>query len=87
MRTYGQLHLEHALLEGGWPSRIGISMEIEVDVDRLRDYMMDKCGAAAFSGFPAAAMDAWEIEGMSGEELCREAERQGIDLRDFRVRH
>ena len=60
-----------------------ISMEIRVDVDRLRDYMVDDSGAAAFNGFPAAATDAWEYERMDGEELCREAERQGIDLRRF----
>ena len=61
-------------------------MEIRVDVDRLREYMLDEYGTAAFSGFPAAAMDAWEIESMSGEELCREAERRGIDLREFQSR-
>ena len=60
-------------------------MEIKVDVDRLREYMMDEYGTAAFGGFPIAALDAWEIERMSGDELCREAERKGIDLRDFRV--
>ena len=62
-----------------------MGMEIRVDVDRLREYMMDEYGTAAFSGFPAAVMDAWEIESMSGVELCREAERRGIDLRDFQA--
>ena len=60
-------------------------MEIRVDVDRLREYMLDEYGTAAFNGFPAAVMDAWEIEGMSGVELCREAERRGIDLRDIQA--
>lgn len=58
-------------------------MEIRVDVDRLRDYMEDECGTAAFNGFPAAMMDVWDIERMSGYELCEKAERMGIDLRRF----
>lgn len=61
-------------------------MEIRVDVDRLRERMLDDCGTAAFGGFPAAAADAWEIENMSGEELCREAERRGIDLMNYKSR-
>ena len=58
-------------------------MEIRVDIDKLRDYMMDDCGAAAFSGFPTAIMDAWEYEQMDGRSLCEQAERLGIDLRRF----
>ena len=54
-----------------------------VDVDALRGYLMDYCGTAAFSGFPAAIIDVAEIEDMSGEELCRKAEDLGIDLRRF----
>ena len=61
-------------------------MEIQVDVDRLREYMLDEYGSAVFSGFPAAVMDAWEIEGMSGYELCRKAEELGVDLRKFQSR-
>ena len=58
-------------------------MEILVDVERLRQYMLDEFGSAAFGGFPAAVMDAWEIEGMDGYELCQKAESMGIDLRKF----
>ena len=61
-------------------------MEIQVDVERLREYMLDEYGSAAFSGFSAAAMDAWEIERMSGFELCRKAEEMGVDLRRFQSR-
>ena len=68
-------------------ARIGqeAGMQIRVNVDRLREYMLDEYGTAAFGGFPAAAMDAWEVERMSGEELCREAERKGVDLRRFQA--
>lgn len=54
-----------------------------IDVDALRNYLMDYCGTAAFSGFPAAIIDVVEIEDMSGEELCRKAEDLGVDLRRF----
>ena len=45
--------------------------------------MLDEFGSAVFNGFPAAVMDAWEIENMDGYELCRKAENLGIDLRRF----
>ena len=54
-----------------------------IDVDALRAYLLDYCGTASFNGFPAAIMDVWDIEQASGEQLCREAERLGIDLRRF----
>ena len=57
-----------------------------IDTDALRDYMIDYCGTAAFGGFPAAMLDAWDIERMDGYELCRKAEELGIDLRRFEVR-
>ena len=56
-----------------------------IDVDALRAYLLDYCGTAAFNGFPAAIMDAWDIENASGEDLCRQAERLGIDLCRFAV--
>lgn len=56
-----------------------------IDVDALRAYLLDYCGSAMFSGFPAAVLDVVDIERASGEELCRIAERLGIDLRKFQV--
>ncbi len=56
-----------------------------IDVDRLRAYLKDYVGTAAFSGFPAAILDVADIERMSGQELCRKAEQLGIDLRKFVV--
>ena len=43
------------------------------------------CGSAMMSGFPAALLDVVDVERASGEELCRMAERMGIDLRRFVV--
>lgn len=56
-----------------------------IDIDALRDYLMDYCGTAAFSGFPAAMLDAMDIEDMDGAALCRKAEDLGIDLRRFAI--
>lgn len=54
-----------------------------IDIDALRDCLLDCCGAAMFSGFPAALFDVADIERVSGEELCRKAEELGVDLRRF----
>lgn len=56
-----------------------------MDIDALRTYLLDYCGTAAFSGFPAALLDVVDIECASGHELCRIAERLGVDLRRFAV--
>ena len=56
-----------------------------IDIDALRAYLLDYCGTALFSGFPAALLDVPDIERMSGEELRRKAEELGIDLRRFVV--
>lgn len=54
-----------------------------IDVDAPRAHLLDYCGTAAFNGFPAAILDVWDIENATGEQLCQEAERLGIDLRKF----
>jgi hypothetical protein len=60
-------------------------MEIKVDVERLRERLVDECGVAAFNGSPAAMFDAWDVERMGGNELCEKAEELAIDLNHFRV--
>ena len=54
-----------------------------IDVDALRAYLLDYCGTAMMSGFPAAVLDVVDIERADGHELCRIAERLGVDLRRF----
>ena len=56
-----------------------------IDIDPLKDYLLDYCGTAMLGGFPAALLDVADIEHMSGEELCRKAEELGIDLRKFAI--
>lgn len=60
-------------------------MKINVDVDRLRDGLLDRAGSAAGVGFPAAMLNVMDIEDESPQELLARAEREGLDLRDFAV--
>ena len=56
---------------------------LTIGVDKLRDYMRNYFGTAMMGGFPAAILDFADIDSMSGEELCKTAEDNGIDLRAF----
>ena len=60
-------------------------MNIDIDVDALRDHLFGYCGTAAFSDFPAAMADVMDIEDMSAQQLCEKAEELEIDLRRFEV--
>lgn len=60
-------------------------MKIEVDVDRLRESLIDHAGSAAGVGFPAAMLDVMDIEDESPQELLAQAEREDLDLRDYAV--
>ncbi len=56
-----------------------------IDVEKLRRYLLDCCGSAMMSGFPPAVLDVVDVERADGRELCRMAERMGVDLRKFVV--
>ena len=60
-------------------------MKINVDVDQLREGLLDRAGSAAGVGFPAAMLDVMDIDDESPHELLARAEREGFDLRDFAV--
>ncbi|VYT98982.1 Uncharacterised protein [Collinsella aerofaciens] len=60
-------------------------MKIEVDVDQLREGLLDRAGSAVSVGFPPAMLDVMDIEDESSQELLARAEREGLDLRDFAV--
>lgn len=60
-------------------------MKIDVDVDQLRESLLDRAGSAAGAGFPAAMLDVMDIEDESPQELLSRAEREGLDLCDFVV--
>ena len=63
----------------------GCTMRIDVDIDQLREGLLDRAGSAAGVGFPAALLDVMDIEDESPQELLARAEREGLDLRDFSV--
>lgn len=58
-------------------------MKIDVDVDQLRESLLDCAGSAAGVGFPAAMLDVADIEDESPQELLARAEREGLNLRAF----
>ena len=60
-------------------------MKINVDVDQLRENLLNRAGNAAGVGFPAAMLDVVDIEDESPQELLARAEHEGLDLRDFAV--
>lgn len=60
-------------------------MKIDINVDQLRESMIDRAGSAAGMDFPAAMLDVMDIEDESPQELLARAEREGLDLRDFAV--
>lgn len=54
-----------------------------IDVESLRDYLLDYCGSAMVLGYPVAVVDLSDVERASGDELCRIAERMGVNLGRF----
>ena len=60
-------------------------MKINVDVDQLREGLLDRAGSAVGVGFPAVMLDVMDIEDESPQELLARVERDGLDLRDFAV--
>lgn len=58
-------------------------MKIDVDVDQLRESLLNRAGSAAGVGFPAAMLDVADIEDESPQELLARAEREGLNLRAF----
>lgn len=60
-------------------------MKIDVDVDQLRESLLDRAGSATGVGFPAAMLEVMDIEDESPQELLARAEREGLDLRDYAV--
>lgn len=57
-----------------------------IDVDKLRDDMLNEdLGAFFGGGFGGALVEAVDVERASDEELVEIAQRQGIDLRRYEV--
>lgn len=56
---------------------------MNIDVEKLRDYLENYYGTAVFSGFQLAIIDLEKVRHASESELIRIAERERIDLLDF----
>jgi ABC-type uncharacterized transport system permease subunit len=56
---------------------------VTIDVDRLRNALLDRFGTAAFSGFPLAFAEVVEVESASPEGLVEIALREKMDLEEF----
>lgn len=61
-------------------------MDIEIDVEKLREGLMDYYGTAMTGGAWPAITDLSDVEDASPQELIRIAEREGIDLRRYEAR-
>ena len=57
-----------------------------VDVEALRDYLLDLCGTAMFSGLDLAVLDIVDVERADEFELVCIAERFGFDVGRFSTR-
>ena len=60
-----------------------MSDTIRIDIERLRKALIDATGSAVFVGSPWAIVDVAALESATPEELIREAQKRGYDLRRF----
>ena len=56
---------------------------MQIDIERLREDLIDYYGVAAFRGMPVAMMDVFEVEDASPEELIKLAKEAGWNLREY----
>lgn len=64
----------------------GFFMDIEIDVEKLREGLVDHYGTAMIGGQWPAIADLSGVEDASPEELIQIAEREGIDLSEYEAR-
>lgn len=58
-------------------------MKGKIDVERLRNDMMDYYGTAIFNDFAMAAMNVEFIEMASDQDLIAIAQKEGVDLSKY----
>lgn len=59
---------------------------MEIDIDKLREDLLDEYNAAYFAGFKVAIIDITRIENASPEELIQIARENHIDLSNYTLR-
>ena len=57
-----------------------------MDIEALREDLIDYFGTAMMSGFPMAIMDLSEVEDASDLKLIMLAEKVGFDLNKYKSR-
>jgi hypothetical protein len=60
-------------------------MDVEIDLERLREDLVDEYGTAMFNGFPPALLDLSDVESASPEELIAFALKSRVDLGKYVV--
>ena len=55
----------------------------EIDIDRLREDILDYYGTAMFNDFAMAAMNVQFIEMASDQDLIAIAQKEGVDLTKY----
>ena len=58
---------------------------MEIDIEKLRNHLLDYYGTAIYSGMPMACINVAKVEACSVEELLRIAQKERIDLSEFTV--
>ena len=58
-------------------------MEHKIDIDRLREDILDYYGTAMFNDFAMAAMNVQFIEMASDQDLIAIAQKEGVDLTKY----
>lgn len=58
---------------------------MEIDIDKLREDLLDEFNAAYFAGFKVAIIDITRIENASPEQLIQIALDNNIDLSNYQV--
>ena len=53
-------------------------LNMDYNVDHIRDLLKDYYGTAMFNGFPMAIVDLGKVDRMSDEEVIKEAIKIGI---------
>ncbi len=57
-----------------------------MDIEALKEDLIDYYGTAMMSGFPMAVMDLSEIENASDSELISIAKKAGFDLNNYSIK-
>ena len=56
-----------------------------VDIERLREDLLDYYGTASQSGFPMAIVELGNVENASPYQLVEMAKDAGVDLSDYTI--